>query len=150
MDFSKFDKAIDKEKLRKDVEEAEKNGGGSDVEKGTYIVQIEKLEIGATKDGRPMLKAMARIQEGAHKKQCLFLNRVIYGTKNDSNMIAAATGFLKKLDSQIDPIYFEDYSQFNELVMDIAEDIIDIMEYEVDYDPDAFNSITIKDAYELD
>lgn len=152
MDFSSFDKQVDLEQLRKDAEEIEKNGGTGDypeLEAGTYTGKIEKLEVGATKDGRPMLKAMFRITEEEHKKACLFLNRVLYGTKNDANMIASAIGWLNSLEpsEDIGPVTFESYSQFADLVLDIAEDIAEL-EYEVDYDPDAFNNISIIDVFE--
>lgn len=156
MDFSKFDKEINTKELQKQVAEAEKNGGGDypEIPKGKYMCRLEKLELGTTKDKdkRPMLKAMMRIIEGEHKKHCLFLNRPIYGTKNDANMIASAVGFLKKLEPSEDvgPVVFRNYSQFSDLIDDIMEDVDGELEYEVQYDPDAFNSITIKEVYEVD
>lgn len=154
MDFSKFDETVNIEQLKNDIHEAEENGGGGyrEVTEGTYMTKLENLELGETKDGRPMLKGMFRITEGEFKKSCLFYNRVLYGTKNDANMIASAVGFLKKLEPSEDvgPVAFESYSQFANLVMDIAEDVSDALEYEVDYDPDAFNSISITAAYETE
>lgn len=149
MDFSKYDKEMDIEKMQKEVEEAEKNGGNSELEKGTYIVRFEKMELGESKAGKPMFKVVARIQEGEHKKQCIFVNRVVYGTKNDANMIASVVGFLKKLDSEVEPIIFQGYDDFADLIEEIAEDIMENMEYEVEFNPDAFNNVTIKDAYQI-
>lgn len=151
-DFSKFDKQIDLDQIRKDAEEIKKNGGTGDypeIEEGEYRCKCEKLEIGTTKDGRPMLRAMFRILEGAHKKQCLFMNRVLFGTKNDANMIASAEGWLESLEPSEDvgDVIFKGYDDFADLVMDIAEDISEL-EYDVNYDPDAFNSITIEEVYE--
>lgn len=151
-DFSKFDKEIDLAQLRKEAEEIKKNGGTGEypeIEEGIYRGKFEKLEVGTTKDGRPMLRAMFRITEGQHKKQCLFMNRVLYGTKNDANMIASAEGWLETLEPSEDvgDVIFRGYSEFADLVMDIAEDISEL-EYDVNYDPDAFNSITIEEVYE--
>lgn len=151
-DFSKFDKQIDLAQLRKEAEEIKKNGGTGEypeIEEGIYRGKFEKLEVGTTKDGRPMLRAMFRITEGQHKKQCLFMNRVLYGTKNDANMIASAEGWLESLEPSEDvgDVIFKGYSEFADLVMDIAEDISEL-EYDVNYDPDAFNSITIEEVYE--
>ena len=151
-DFSKFDKQIDLAQLRKEAEEIKKNGGTGEypeIEEGIYRGKFEKLEVGTTKDGRPMLRAMFRITEGQHKKQCLFMNRVLYGTKNDANMIASAEGWLETLEPSEDvgDVIFRGYSKFADLVMDIAEDISEL-EYDVNYDPDAFNSITIEEVYE--
>ena len=151
-DFSKFDKQINLAQLRKEAEEIKKNGGTGEypeIEEGIYRGKFEKLEVGTTKDGRPMLRAMFRITEGQHKKQCLFMNRVLYGTKNDANMIASAEGWLESLEPSEDvgDVIFRGYSEFADLVMDIAEDISEL-EYDVNYDPDAFNSITIEEVYE--
>lgn len=151
MDFSKFDEQVDLKKLKADTEEIEKNGGTGDypeIEAGTYHGKVEKLEVGQTKDGRPMLKVQFRITEDPHKKSCLFMNRVLFGTKNDANMIASAIGWLKSLEPSEDIVVaFESYSQFADLVLDIAEDI-EVLEYDVAYDPDAFNSISIEDVFE--
>ena len=151
-DFSKFDEQIDLAQLRKEAEEIKKNGGTGEypeIEEGIYRGKFEKLEVGTTKDGKPMLRAMFRITEGQHKKQCLFMNRVLYGTKNDANMIASAEGWLETLEPSEDvgEVIFLGYSEFADLVMDIAEDISEL-EYDVNYDPDAFNSITIEEVYE--
>ena len=159
IDFSQFDKQVDTEQLKKDIAVAQENGTGEykEVPKGTYRCNLENLEVGATKDGRPMLKVMMRIigDEDGDKceftKHCIFMNRVLYGTKNDANMIASATGWLKDLNpsEEIGDIVFENYSQFAELVLDIAEDVASDLEYIVDYDPDAFNNISISDFIEV-
>lgn len=150
--WSKFNEQVDLKNLRDEAEEIKKNGGTGDypeIEEGTYHGKFEKLEIKATKDGRPMLSAMFRITEGERKKGCLFMNRVLFGTKNDANMIASAEGWLETLEpsEEIGPVIFENYDQFEELVLDIAEDIAGL-EYDVYYDPDAFNNIHIEDVYE--
>lgn len=156
IDFSKFDEQVDTKRLAHDVDEAAKNGGGDFpvVPAGIYIVTAEKLELGETKDHRPMLKGQFRIKEDengdtTYKKQLLFYNRVLYGTKNDANMIASAVGFLQSLEPSEDvgPVVFESYSQFAELVLDIMEDI-EPLEYLVGYDPEAFNSIHVEEVYE--
>lgn len=152
MDFSKFDKQVDLDQLKKDANEIIKNNGTGDypeIEEGTYHGRFEKLELGETKDGRPMVRAMFRITEDPHKKQCLFMNRVIYGTKNDANMIASIVGWLETLEpsEEVGAVEFQSYQQFNDLIMDIAEDISEL-EYDVYYDPSAFNNISIKEVYE--
>lgn len=155
IDFSEFDKQVDTKQLAADAAEAAKNGSGyTTVPDGTYDVKVEKMEIAETKDGRPMFKVMFRILEGEHKKQCLFMNRVIFGTKNDASMIGSVVGFLRKLDARDEdgaPIIceFQNYTQFNELVLDIAEAIeADGLMYTVSYEEDAFNSISIEDVFE--
>ena len=153
IDFSQFDAQVDKEQLKKDIAAAQQNSAGEfeEVPAGIYTCDLEKLEVGATKDGRPMLKAMFRIigDEDGKKikftKSCLFMNRVLFGTKNDGNMIASAVGWLKTLEpsEEVGSIIFETYSQFAELVLDIAEDVQSELQYIVNYNPDAFNNIEI-------
>lgn len=152
MDFSKFDEQVNLEQLKKDASEAAENGIGDypEVEDGTYNVKIESMELGETKDGRPMFKAMFRILDGNFKKSCLFMNRVIYGTKNDASMIGSVIGFLKNLDSEVQPIVFESYAQFADLILDVMEDIDGALEYEIEYKKDAFNNISIKEVFDVE
>ena len=149
--FAKFNSQIDTKQLNKDVQEAIKNGGTgeyTEVPNGEYVVKFERMEVKETKDGRPMLSVMARIQEGEHKKQCLFLNRVLFGTKNDANMIASAVGWLEKLECETS-VVFVDYDQFADLVLDIYEELEEYgVMAKVEYDKDAFNNITILDTWE--
>lgn len=147
--FSNFN--VDQELLDDIMKAKENNGTGNyqGVEAGQYKnCRVEKLELGTTKDGRPMLRAMLRIPEQGKKGRCVFFNRVLYGTKNDVNMIASALGWLESLAPSEDiDITFHDYDQLDELIMDIAEDIQEL-EYDITYDPDAFNSIHIDEVYD--
>ena len=157
VDFSNFDKQVNLNQLKKDAEEVKKNGGTGDfpeVPAGNYNVKLEKLEIRPTgpkskTPGAPMLSAMFRIVEGPHKKQCLFFNRTLYGTNNDANMIGGALTWLESLEpsDEVGPVVFESYSQLTELVLDIAEDVSPLT-YEVEYDPDEFNPISVVEAFE--
>ena len=69
------------------------------------------------------------------------MNRVIYGTKNDASMIQSVEGWLAKLECDF-PTHFESYSQFNDVLLDVAEDV-DGLEMLVKYDPDAFNNVSL-------
>ena len=148
MDFSNFDNLINEEQL-KQINEAKSNTNNTDLPDGNYTVKIENMELGATKDNRPMFKVMCRIIEGKYKKCCLFMNRVIYGTKNDANMIASVLGWLAKLETETVP-EFKSYSQFADNVLDIFEEVAEGIELDVEYKKDAFNSITIKDVYDAE
>lgn len=164
MDFSKFDGvSID----YKAIEEAKNNppqGEGIETPAGNYIAKIEKMELGATKQGgRPMFKVQLRVVEAGDnatsevkdylshfkkdKMPCLFMNRVLYGTKNDANMIASVLGWLDKLGTETVP-EFKNYSQFSECVLDIYEEVADAIELDVNYDADKFNSIEILEVFD--
>lgn len=151
IDFSKFDATINEEELAKQLEDAKNNPQQTDKEvpADNYTVKIEKMEIGATKDGRPMFKVQCRILDGEFKKWCLFMNRVIYGTKNDANMIQSVIGWLEKLEPET-LVEFKNYSQFADLVLDIFEEVADAVELDVAYDPDAFNSISIEEVFDAE
>ncbi|MDD3020922.1 MAG: DUF669 domain-containing protein [Alphaproteobacteria bacterium] len=153
IDFDKFDKTVNLEGLQKDIESASENGGDfPEIPKGTYEVKPHAMEIKLTKKEpkRPMFAAQFKILSGEYKGQLLFMNRVIYGTKNDGSMIKSVLGFLKKMEAPDVVIAFDNYSQFSDLVLDVQEAVDGALEYAVDYDPDAFNSISIKEVFDVE
>lgn len=150
IDFDKINRSVDLEGLRKDVENASANGTGDfpTIPAGKYEVALVSLEIkGTKKDNRPMLAVSFKILSGEYKNQRLFMNRVIYGTKDDGRMIKSAVGWLNTLDSGVD-VAFQDYKQFADLVMDVAEAIDGKIEYAVEYDDSQFNSIKITEVFD--
>lgn len=153
IDFDKINRSVDLEGLRKDVENASANGTGDfpTIPAGKYEVALASMEIKGTKadPNRPMLAVSFKILTGEYKNQRIFMNRVLLGTKNDANMIKSAEGWLASLDSGVSTI-FEDYKQFNQVVMDVAEAIDGKLEYAVDYDPDRFNSISVEEVFEVE
>ena len=152
IDFDKINRSVDLEGLRKDVENASENGTGDfpTIPAGKYEVALVSLEIkGTKKDNRPMLAVSFKILSGEYKNQRLFMNRVIYGTKDDGRMIKSAVGWLNTLDSGVD-VAFQDYKQFADLVMDVAEAIDGKIEYAVEYDDSQFNSIKIVEIFDVE
>ena len=150
IDFDKINRSVDLEGLRKDVENASENGTGDfpTIPAGKYEVALVSLKIkGTKKDNRPMLAASFKILSGEYKNQRLFMNRVIYGTKDDGRMIKSAVGWLNTLDSGVD-VAFQDYKQFADLVMDVAEAIDGKIEYAVEYDDSQFKSIKITEVFD--
>lgn len=146
IDFSAIDKDLDTKAIQKSINEAKLSSG--DVPKGDYTIGIDKMEIKATKDGRPMFFLQGRIKEGNFKKHCIFFNRVLYGTKNDASMISSVLTFLEKFETETVP-EFKNYNQFVDCVADIYEEIQGKVECDISYDPDAFNSISIKEVFDI-
>ena len=144
-DFSKIDSELNQKEIAQNIQKAKEQSG--DVPKGSYTVGIDKMEVRATKDGRPMFFIQARIKEGKYKNHCLFLNRVLYGTKNDANMISSVLTMLEKFETETTP-EFKTYSQFVDNVADIYEEVQGNVECDIEYDPDAFNSISIKEVFD--
>lgn len=156
MDFNKFDQMINNEELKKQMNAAPEY---DDVPKGTYIAVIDKMEVKLTKAGD---KLMFAVQMGiietvnAPKKQDkrkLFFNRVICGNKttekwNDGVAIKGVISWVEKLLDEGDTLEFTNYSQFAGEILDIFQDICPQIAVKVDYDPDAFNPVTIVEVFD--
>lgn len=145
MDFSKFDKQVDLEGLKKDIVDSA-NNDFKEVPHGSYEVAITKLELGESKKGDPMVKIWFKIIAGEYKNSLIFMNQVI----TQGFQIHIVDEFLRSLGTDID-IAFESYSQYNELLMDIFEAIDDKLEFALKYGENkGFNTFKITDVFELD
>ena len=119
--FDKWNKAIDVEGLAKDTKEVEQNGGTGDyaeIPVGTYEVKIEKMELKESSKGDPMFSAWFRILSGDYQNQLLFMNAVI----TQGFQIGNVNKFLRSLEA-VEEVEFRDYAQYNDLIMDIMEEI---------------------------
>lgn len=157
--FDKFDKEVDLKKIEQQKKDAAEQGDFEAVPAGKYIAKVENMELGLTKkDSRPMFKIQMRLVEGCgdaeekflskykKKKPCIFMNRVIFGTKNDGSMIASVETFLNKLG--LDKVFvFAGYDDFANEIADAAE-ACESLEFEVDYDDSKFNSISVTDVFD--
>lgn len=145
MDFSKFDKQVDLEGLKKDIEDSA-NNDFKEVPHGSYEVAITKLELGESKKGDPMVKVWFKIVAGEYKNSLIFMNQVI--TKGFQ--IHIVNEFLRSLDTNVD-ITFVSYSQYNELLMDIFEAVDDKLEFALKYGENkGFNTFEITDIFEVE
>ena len=131
IDFKKFQEQFPAAEMTKAVEQAKENGGYEKIPDGEYRCKVEKMELRESKNGAPMCSIMFRIVAGDHKKQCIFYNRVLAGTKNDGFMMKSNNDFLESLDSGV-PVSFESWEQYNDMILDIVEAIdADKLEYTV-------------------
>jgi hypothetical protein len=157
MDFSKFDKSIDKEGLKHDIEEVAENGGNfKEVPIGKYEVKVDKMELvqtgpKATNPGVPMVSIWFKILSGEYKNSLIFYNKVIYGTSNDAFMIHQVEELLRSLDSGLD-VDFDSYSQFAQLLLDINEAIDGKLEYALAYGENnkGFKTYDIEEIFEVE
>ena len=126
IDFKKWNEQFGGEQAKQALKDAESNAKEySEVPDGTYICKREKLELGETKDGKPMIKGMFRIVEGNYKKQCLFVNQVFCKAANGSGFpIHKGLEFLRSLEifEDADVDFDGDYETFNDLLLDMAEE----------------------------
>lgn len=147
LDFSKFDKQVDLEGLKKDIKEAENNSGDfREVPHGNYEVKIQKLKLGESKKGDPMFICWMKILSGDYKNSLIFMNQVV----TQGFQIHIVDDFLRSLDSGVD-IDFESYGQYADMIMDVAEAIDGNLEYAVEYGENkGFNTFKITDVFEVE
>lgn len=150
IDFSKFDKAVDINGLKKDVEEAQQNGGTGEykeVPKGDYEVKITKLELTESKKGDPMVSCWFEILAGEYKGSLIFMNQVV----TQGFQIHICNEFLRSLDTDL-VIEFESYVQYAQLLMDVAEEIDGTLEYALTYGETkkGFPTFEITDVFEVE
>lgn len=146
IDFSKFDKKMDLEGLKKDIEDSASNDF-KEVPHGSYEVAITKLELSESKKGDPMVKIWFKIvSDGEYKGSLIFLNQVI--TKGFQ--IHIVDELLRSLGTDID-VHFDSYSQYADLLLDVFEAIDGKFEYGLKYsDNKGFDKFEITDVFELD
>jgi len=149
--WGKFNDALDLKTMGKEVYNADSSGGNyPEVPKGTYEVELVSLEQKLAKSsGNPMVAVSFKILSGEYKGQRLFDNKPIFGTQNDERMRNSIMGFLYGLDSGVD-IFFAGFDQFEELMLEIHEAVQGKLEYAVEYDPDAFFKMSIKEVFEVE
>lgn len=145
--FEKWNKSVDMEGLKADISEADQgNRDFDEVPKGTYEVKINKMELKESSKGQPMLSIWFKIIAGDYKGQMIFMNQVI----NQGFQISIAKRFLLSLDAVDESeITFEDYGQFNQLVLDVFEGAGEL-EYLLEYgqNKNGFNTFKIMEVYD--
>lgn len=147
--WDKFDKAIDVDGLAKDVQEAAANGAGNykEVPHGSYEVEVNKMELGASKAGDPMVTIWFKIVSGEFKGSLIFMNQVI----TQGFQIHIVNELLRSMGTSQD-IKFEKYSQYGELLMDIMEEIDGNVEFALDYKKGKkdFSTYAITEVYDVE
>lgn len=126
IDFEKWNKEFGGEEAVKEIEKAKENANEyAELPEGSYICRLEKLELGESKQNKPMVKAQFRIAEGEHKKQCIFYNGVMVASNPEYNgfMKHKVLEFLRSLnvvdETEID--FDGNFAHFNDLLLDIVE-----------------------------
>ena len=148
MDWKEFDKQVDLDGLKADVEN---NTGGEykEVPTGNYEVAITKLELAETKETKnPMVKAWFKIvSDGEHKGSLIFMNQAV----SKGFQIHMMNEFLRSLESGVD-IDFESYAQYAQLLMDVFEAVNGNFEYALKYGKTekGFNTFEITEVFELE
>ena len=147
--FDKWDKNIDTDGLAKDAKEAEENGGSGEypeVPTGKYEVKVEKMEIKESSKGSPMFVCWFRIVNGRYENNLLFMNQVI----TQGFQIGIVNDLIRSMDV-IEDVEFKNYNQYNDLVMDVFEQIDGKLEFLLEFKKSKkdFPIYTIKEVYEV-
>lgn len=131
IDFSKFDKMVDVEGLKEDIQTAKENGGLGDfkeVPTGTYEVSVTKLELSESKKGDPMVSIWFKILAGEFKNSLIFMNQVI----TQGFQIHIVNELLRSMETTLE-IDFDSYAQYAQLLMDVHEAIDNKLEFALEY-----------------
>lgn len=154
IDFEKWNQEFGGEAAVKEIEKAKESANEyAELPEGTYVCKLEKLELGESKSKKPMVKAMFRIVQGQHKKQCIFYNGVMAANDPQWNglMKHRVLEFLRSLqvldDADID--FDGNYAHFNDMLLDIAEIAEEErIEFEIETEKDGdFTKITVTDVF---
>ena len=155
INFDKWNEEFGGAESVKEIEKAkEKQCEYSELPEGTYVCKLEKLELGESKNGKPMTKAQFRIVEGKHKKQCIFYNGVMVANNPEHNgfMKHKVLEFLRNLNvlDEINITFNGNYADFNDLLLDIAEAAEEEgLTFEVFKEKQGdFDKITVTDTFE--
>lgn len=147
--WDKFDKAIDTKGLAEDVKEAAENGTGSfkEVPHGNYEVEVNKMELIASKKGDPMVSIWFKVINGEYKGSMIFFNQVI----TQGFQIHIANELLRAMDTDIE-IKFETYKQYGEMIMDLAEAVDGQLEFALKYGKGKkdFSTYEITEVFEVE
>ena len=143
--FEKWNSNVDLAGLQKDIKDAQENKEFEAVPHDEYEVKLDKLELKATKKGDPMVSAWFTILEGKYKKSKLFMNQVV----TQGFQIHIVNEFLRSMKTDID-VDFEDYKQYAELLLDVAEFCDENnLEFAIKYeDNKGYDKFTITEVFE--
>lgn len=145
--WSKFDKTVDAEGLKKDIEAAaEGNMEFKEVPVGQYEVKITKMEPNTSKKGDPMLTVWFKILNGEYEGSLIFYNQVV----TQGFGIHAANEFMRSLDTDVD-IKWESPSQYADLILDVFEAVDGNLEFALKYGKNSkgYNTYEITEVFEV-
>lgn len=125
IDFNAWNEQFGGSEAVKALKEAKENEY-KEVPDGVYMCTLDKMELGATRENRPIVKGQFRIKEGNFKNQCIFYNGAMASKdpKHNGSLQASVLTFLKSMelfdDSEID--FNGNFNDFNDLIIDIAQE----------------------------
>lgn len=131
-DWGKFDKEVDMDGIKKDIEAAKDNTGDyPEIPDDTYEVSVSQMELKTSKKGDPMLSIRFKIEAGEFKGSLIFYNGVMQPAGDYLGLqIHNNNDMLKGLEVFEDAdIKWDGFDSYNDLIMDIAEEVEDNEDY---------------------
>jgi len=131
-DWGKFDKALDMDEVKKDIENATTGDGDyPEIPDDTYEVSVKQMELKTSKKGDPMLSIRFQIEAGEFKGSLIFYNGVMQPSNqymglqihNNNDMLKSLQVF------DDDEIKWDGFDTYADLIMDIAEEVTDNEDY---------------------
>lgn len=126
--------------------EPEKKYDNTPIPDGKYVCEVTHLEVKPTKNGdKFMLSAWFKIVEGSYKNRMIFSNQVL-GERWQINL---ALDMLRQLSVDTN-VEFINFSQFDECVNDVFEEIGGNTQCEIDYSTNAkgYSVVKINEAWD--
>lgn len=141
--FEDFDKQFDTKALAEDEKKAAENDFSNmpEVPDDTYTMKVDKMELKASKKGKPMVSIQFRITEGKYKNRVLFYNQVIekgFGLHKANELLESmeldAVDYTKLKYGKL----FVSFSQYGQMILDAYEEIdTNHLTYDINYETDS-------------
>lgn len=149
--FDKWNKEIDGEALKKDVEEAaEGRTEYKEVPTGTYEVKVEKMELKECNSdkhkGEPMVSIWFKVLNGEYKDGIIFMNNLLV----QGFQIHIVNELLRSLDTDVDVEFDGNYEHYNNTILDVFEGTQNL-EYVLNYGTSkkGYPTFKIEDVFEV-
>lgn len=126
--WDQFDKAIDTKALANEVKNSPDAPTYKEVPPGEYEVRVEKLELTASKAGKPMGTIWFKVLKGEYKDSFIFCNQIL----EQAFQVHIFNELVRDLGSGVD-VEFHSYRQYGQMLMDVHEAIDNKLEYGLTY-----------------
>lgn len=149
--WEKFDKEIDLQGLKQDVEEAgKKSGQFEELPLGDYEVALSSMELKETKETKkPMITSTFEVIAGDKSGRLIFVNQVI----ETGVQISIGMNFLNSLTpDEENTLEFDGYAKLFEDLKPYEEHVKNNFEYVINVDKNKkdYNVYKIKEIFELE
>ena len=118
IDFAKFDRNIDVEGIKADLQNVNDDVLFDEVPHDQYEVRIKNMELKESKKGMPMVSIWFEIVAGDFKNRLIFMNQVV----TQAFQVHICNNLFKSFGTGLE-IKFENYVQYSGLICDLAEAI---------------------------